>query len=127
MRSQRLVRFPLSCITENSGGSKKRPLVRPLAEMKFPHLSFPVERLKPRLAVPKEPYDAVASPCGCFPPNPDRVVTTITRLVLSPNSGGGAPWITSSDCTASSGSWLENILLCWSVIGWPSTEKEFSA
>ena len=27
----------------------------------------------------------------------------------------------------SSGIWLEKTLLCWSVMGWPSTEKEFSA
>ncbi len=55
------------------------------------------------------------------------MVTTITRLVLSPYSAGGAPSITSMDCTASTGIWLENTLLCWSVMGWPSTEKEFDA
>ncbi len=30
-------------------------------------------------------------------PRPERVVTLITRLVLSPNSAGGAPPITSND------------------------------
>src|SRR5271157_4718219 len=67
------------------------------------------------------------APCGVVEPNPERVVTLITRLVLSPNSAGGAPPITCMDCTASSGIWLENTLLCWSVIGWPSREKELSA
>ena len=36
-------------------------------------------------------------PCGIFSPKPERVVTLITRLVLSPYSAGGAPEITSSD------------------------------
>src|SRR5579884_977311 len=59
-------------------------------------------------------------------PWPDRVLTLITTLVLSPYSAGGAPEITSVDCTASSGIWLEKTLLCWSVIGCPSSEKELS-
>src|ERR1700689_3029845 len=60
-------------------------------------------------------------------PCPERVVTLITTLVLSPYSAGGAPEITSIDSIESSGIWLENTLLCWSVMGWPSTENEFSA
>ena len=56
-----------------------------------------------------------------------RVVTLITTLVFSPNSAGGAPEMTSMDSIESSGIWLEKTLLCWSVMGWPSTEKEFSA
>src|SRR5208283_5504241 len=48
-------------------------------------------------------------------------------LVLPPYSAGGAPDITSIDWMDSTGSWLEKTLLCWSVIGWPSTENEFSA
>src|SRR6266700_121527 len=60
-------------------------------------------------------------------PIPDRVVTLMTRLVFPPYSAGGAPSITSRDWTAFEGNWLEKTLLCWSVIGWPSTEKEFEA
>ena len=66
-------------------------------------------------------------PWGVVEPSPERVVTSITRLVLSPYSAGGAPAMTSIDCTASSGIWLEKVLLCWSVMGWPSSENEFSA
>src|SRR6202041_826052 len=44
-----------------------------------------------------------------------------------PNSAGGAPEITSNDWIESKGIWFENTLLCWSVMGWPSTENEFSA
>src|SRR6266851_9137961 len=51
----------------------------------------------------------------------------MTTLVLSPYSAGGAPEITSIDWIDSRGIWLEKTLLCWSVIGWPSTTKEFSA
>ena len=46
---------------------------------------------------------------------------------MPPYSAGGAPDITSIDCTESRGIWFEKTLLCWSVIGWPSTENEFSA
>jgi hypothetical protein len=60
-------------------------------------------------------------------PWPERVVTLITTLVLSPNSAGGAPEMTSNDATASRGIWLEKTWLCWSEIGWPSTENEFFA
>ena len=42
-------------------------------------------------------------PCGVVTPRPERVVTSITRLVLSPYSAGGAPGITSSDWMESSG------------------------
>ncbi len=45
----------------------------------------------------------VTLPCGVVTPRPERVVTSITRLVLSPYSAGGAPSITSSDWTESSG------------------------
>ena len=51
-------------------------------------------------------------PVGVVIPCPERVVTTITRLVLPPYSAGGAPEITSMDCTAFDGSWLEKTLLC---------------
>src|SRR6202795_2675736 len=66
-------------------------------------------------------------PLGEVIPCPERVVTLITTLVFSPNSAGGAPAITSIDSIESSGIWLEKTLLCWSVMGWPSTENEFSA
>ena len=46
------------------------------------------------------------------PPWPERVVTLMTTLVLSPNSAGGAPLMTSTDCTESRGTWLEKTLLC---------------
>ena len=59
-------------------------------------------------------------------PWPERVVTLITMLVLSPYSAGGAPVMTSRDWTASTGIWFEKVLLNWSVMGWLSTEKEFS-
>ena len=74
-----------------------------------------------------DPYDVEIDPVGVVIPCPERVVTSITRLVLPPYSAGGAPEITSSDCTALDGSWLENTLLCWSVMGWPSMEKELEA
>src|SRR5580698_1459410 len=119
--------LPLSCITLNSGGSRKRPLSRPLTAMKLPQLSPPYARSNPASELPNEPYDAVMLPCGVVTPWPERVVTLITRLVLSPYSAGGAPEITSIDSIESAGIWFENTLLCWSVIGWPSTEKEFSA
>ena len=66
-------------------------------------------------------------PCGVVMPWPERVVTLMTTLVLSPNSAGGAPEMTSMDSIESSGIWFEKTLLCWSVMGWPSTENEFSA
>ena len=66
-------------------------------------------------------------PVGLVAPRPDRVVTWITRLVLPPNSAGGAPEMTSIDWTEFEGIWLEKTLLCWSVMGWPSIEKEFDA
>src|ERR1700732_756612 len=66
-------------------------------------------------------------PLGVVKPCPERVVTLITTLVFSPNSAGGAPEMTSIDSIESRGIWLEKTLLCWSVIGWPSTENEFSA
>ncbi len=66
-------------------------------------------------------------PCGVVTPCPERVVTLMTTLVLSPNSAGGAPAMTSIDWIESRGIWLEKTLLCWSVMGWPSTENEFSA
>src|SRR3974390_2006099 len=66
-------------------------------------------------------------PCAGVTPSPERVVTLMTRLVLSPNSAGGAPEITSIDWIDSDGIWFENSLLCWSVIGCPSNENEFCA
>src|SRR5207244_8274410 len=61
----------------------------------------------------------------------DELVTGVQTCALpisfSPNSAGGAPEITSNDWIESSGIWFENTLLCWSVIGWPSSENEFSA
>ena len=35
--------------------------------------------------------------------------------------------MTSSDWTELDGSWLEKILLCWSVMGWPSMLNELEA
>src|SRR5882757_11032706 len=78
-------------------------------------------------AEPKVPKEARMAPVGVVTPWPERVVTWMTTLVLPPNSAGGAPSMTSRDWTESEGSWLEKTLLCWSVMGWPSTEKEFSA
>src|ERR1700689_507536 len=66
-------------------------------------------------------------PWGVVTPWPERVVATITTLVLPPYSAGGAPEMTSMDSIDSNGIWFEKTLLCWSVIGWPSTENEFSA
>ena len=76
----------------------------PLAEMKLPQDLAAVSEVEASLSVPKEPKEVVKSPCGVVEPRPERVVTTITRLVLSPYSAGGAPSITSIDCTASDGS-----------------------
>ena len=97
------------------------------AEIKLPAFCVPYARLKPTFAEPKDPYDVVTSPCGCGLPSPERVVATMTSEVLPPYSAEGAPGITSSDCTESIGIWLEKVLLVWSVIGWPSTEKELDA
>ena len=126
-RSNTFSWFPLSCITVNSGGSRKRPLFRPLTAIKFPQFLPPYATFASTFEVPNDPYDVVIAPCGVVTPNPERVVTSITTLVLSPNSAGGAPAITSMDSIESIGIWFENTLLCWSVIGWPSTENEFSA
>src|ERR1017187_6196475 len=116
--------LPRSCITVSSGPSRNRSVPIPFAEIKLPHDFPPYARLKPALLVPNAPQDVSIWPCGSVSPRPDRVVTTITTLVLSPYSAGGAPWITSIDCTESSGIWFEKTLLCWSVIFWPSTENE---
>ena len=51
-------------------------------------------------------------PVGFFSPCPERVVTWITRLVLSPYSAGGAPEITWMDWIEFEGIWFENTLLC---------------
>ena len=96
--------FPRSCITENSGGSRNRPVSNPLAEIKFPQFFPPYATLNPTFVVPNVPYDIVTAPCGVVTPCPDCVVTLITTLVFPPYSAGGAPEITSIDCTASSGS-----------------------
>jgi hypothetical protein len=61
---------------------------------------------------PKVPYDVVTDPVGVVTPWPERVVTSMTTLVLPPNSAGGAPSMTSSDWTDLEGSWLEKTLLC---------------
>src|ERR1035441_4197073 len=74
--------------------------------MKFPKAFPPVARLNPPPAEAKLPNVPVTSPCGCVTPSPERVVTTITTLVLSPYSAVGAPWITSIDCTESMGIWI---------------------
>src|ERR1700746_166259 len=42
-------------------------------------------------------------------PCPERVVRLMTRLAFSPYSAGGAPEMTSMDCTASKGIWLEKV------------------
>src|SRR6059058_4150769 len=49
-------------------------------------------------------------PTGFVWPRPERVVTLMTKLVLSPNSAGGAPEITSSDWIESTGIWFESTL-----------------
>src|ERR1700742_2423191 len=79
------------------------------------------------LAEPKVPEGGVTSLGGLLGPRPERVATSMTSAVLPPYSAGGAPEMTSSDCTALAGSWLEKTLLCWSVMAWPSMEKEFEA
>src|ERR1700722_949901 len=99
----------------------------PVAAIKFPQFLPPYARANAMLVVPKLPAESVTLPVGVVTPWPERVVALMTRLVLSPYSAGGAPSITSSDCTAADGTWLEKTLLCWSVMGWPSIEKEFSA
>ena len=51
-------------------------------------------------------------PVGVVTPWPERVVATMTRLVLPPYSAGGAPEMTSRDWTELEGIWLEKTLLC---------------
>ena len=46
-----------------------------------------------------------------------------TRLVLSPNSACGDPVTISMLWMALAGSWVENTLLCWSLMGCPSMTK----
>ena len=125
-RSNAFCSLPFAWTTRNSGGSRKRPVFNPSTAMKLPSFALPAEKLNPPLAVPNEPYEVVMLPVG-FWPRPERVVTLMTRLVLPPYSAGGAPEIASSDWMESMGIWLEKTLLCWSVMGWPSTENEFSA
>ena len=43
------------------------------------------------VADPNDPYEVTMLPVGLVTPCPERVVATITRLVLSPYSAGGAP------------------------------------
>jgi len=95
-----------------SGGSRKRPVFNPFTAMKFPHFVPPKATLAPPVADPNEPYDVVILPVGFVCPRPERVVTLITRLVLSPYSAGGAPAMTSIDWMESTGIWLEKVLLC---------------
>ncbi len=61
---------------------------------------------------PKLPYEADTDPVGVVIPRPERVVTSITRLVFPPYSAGGAPEMTSIDCTEFDGIWFEKTLLC---------------
>src|SRR5207244_6398231 len=58
---------------------------------------------------------------------PERVVASTTRLVLSPNSAGGAPWSVRISSIALAEIWLEKIRLCWSEMGCPSMLKDVSA
>src|SRR5215472_2862682 len=119
--------LPLSWNTANSGGSRNRPVFRPSTSMKLPHVLPPYARSKPALDEPNVPYDPKTLPVGFVTPCPDRVVATITRLVLPPYSAGGAPAITSSDWMELEGIWLEKTLLCCFVIDTATTEKEFDA
>ena len=77
--------------------SRKRDVFSPLMETKFPHFEPPKARLALSSTEPKEPYEVVILPVGCVCPTPERVVTLMTRLVLSPYSAGGAPEMTSMD------------------------------
>src|ERR1700730_193855 len=95
--------LPLSWKAVNSGGSRKRLVFNPFAARKLPHLGPPTAILKSAFTVPNEPYEVVKLPVGCITPKPERVVALITRLVLSPNSAGGAPEISSRDWTESVG------------------------
>src|SRR5581483_10048728 len=98
--------------TLNSGGSRKRPVLSPDVVMALPQFSFPYPRSKPPVAVPNAPYEVLMLPVRRVIPCPERVVTLMTRLVLSPDSAGGAPSITSIDSIESEGVGLEKVLLC---------------
>ena len=81
MRSKMFSLFPLAWITAGSGGSRKRPVCRPLALMKLPQWSLPAARSNPMVPLPNEPYSPVTLPVG-FVFRPERVVTLTISVVL---------------------------------------------
>jgi len=55
-------------------------------------------------ADPNAPYEVLMLPVGLVTPWPERVLATMTRLVLPPYSAGGAPLMTSMDWMELAGS-----------------------
>src|SRR4051812_7148564 len=100
----------MSCIGQNSGVSRKRPLRSEFTTRKLPKRGVPTPRVASSPIVPKEPYVVTKLPDG-FWPRPERVMALITRLVLSPYSAGGEPEITSIDWMAFAGIEVEKPLL----------------
>src|SRR5260370_16242109 len=96
----------------SSGGSRNRLVFKPLAAMKLPHFCPPYAKRKPPLTEPKLPYDVKMLPVGFVTPSPDRVVTLITKLVLSPYSAAGPPDTASLHSIESTRLWFDNTLLC---------------
>jgi hypothetical protein len=91
--------LPLSWKTVNSGGSRKRPVLRPSISMKLPQFFAAVAEVDGAGGGAEGAVGGGDEPVGVVTPWPERVVTSMTRLVLPPYSAGGAPEMTSSDWT----------------------------
>src|SRR5690349_12320061 len=104
--------FPMSWIGNRSGVSRKWPERTPLTRKKFPYLGLPnpKDALPPQ--VPKEPQSEVSEPVGLVAPRPERVVAFTIKLDLSPYCASGEPVMSSMDCSAEAGIWVEKSLLC---------------
>src|ERR1700726_3962192 len=99
--------FPVSWKAVNSGGSRKRSVLVPLTERKFPIVWEPPPRLASNCGLLKDPYPRDSEPVGFDWSSPDLVTMWTIRLLLAPYSAGGTPVMSSIDCTASDEIWLE--------------------
>jgi hypothetical protein len=79
------------------------------------------------VGVANDPYPIEIVPLDFPEFNPERVVASTMRLVLSPNAAGGAPWSVRISRIVLAEIWFEKIRLCWSEIGCPSMLKDVSA
>lgn len=77
-----LIALVVQCL--KLGWIQKPPGVQAVDGDKFPQRSPPYATSKPAFTVPKLPYDVYTLPVGVVTPIPERVVTLMTKLVLSP-------------------------------------------